>query len=213
MAIYVFQGICTHISRAGKTALFPQGLKKAPDSTTTTFFRRPLRRPSGIARSASVQAVLCASASALRGGHFIHCPAHLCQISARETPGSAQAHGHRTERSTRIRSKISRFEKFQFGGDNLCFRFFVRVQTFCVATLTPRGDPLSASLRALVGEGWEGYDPQRASNSNSSSPKRLPGAEGPPEGIHIQIQRKGSRRGHLPARAISEASREARCLF
>ena len=69
-----------------------------------------------------------------------------------------------------------------FGGDILCSGFFVRVQTFCVATLTPRGDPLSASLRALVGEGWEGYDPQRASNSNSSSPKRLPGAEGPPEG-------------------------------
>mgnify|MGYP001372688626 CR=1 FL=1 len=70
-------------------------------------------------------------------------------------------------------------------------RLHVRVQTFCVATLTPRGDPLSASLRALVGEGWEGYDPQRASNSNSSSPKRLPGAEGPPEGIQIPFKFKG----------------------
>ena len=38
----------------------------------------------------------------------------------------------------------------------------LQLQTFCVATLTPRGDPLSASLRALVGEGCEGYPAQRA---------------------------------------------------
>ena len=42
----------------------------------------------------------------------------------------------------------------------------VIVQNFCVATLPPLGDPLLASLRALVGEGGEGYPKKGASKKS-----------------------------------------------
>ena len=85
----------------------------------------------------------------------------------------------------------------------------LQLQTFCVATLTPRGDPLSASLRALVGEGCEGYPPngllilvpQNASPAQRGPRREFKGKEAKYFVAVIS-----------PLERLSEATREARCL-